>query len=339
MSHPNRVGPNRVGPIHVGVGGWTFEPWNSTFYPPGLPAKRQLEYASSKLTAVEVNGTFYRSMSPAAYARWRDETAPGFMFSIKAHRYAVTRKTKDEMDSAVSWFIRTGLSELGERLGPINWQFAESRKFEPEYFEAFLSVLPREIGGERARHALEVRHSSFDDPRFFDLLRKHGATVIWADDEDWPKLRHADADFAVARVMRSRSDEEEGYTKGEIAGYAKTFSEWAKKQDVFAFFISGAKERNPAAAMALQDALGIAPQAGEAAVKPAAKAAPKPVKKTAAKSDKPAAAPAAKKAPAKKAPAKKAAAKKTVPKDAAKTAARKPAAKKSPPDAKPRGKG
>lgn len=334
MSHPNRVGPIRVGPIRVGVGGWTFEPWNSTFYPPGLPAKRQLEYAASKLTAVEVNGTFYRSMSPAAYARWREETAPGFMFSIKAHRYAVTRKTKDEMDSAVSWFIRSGLSELGERLGPINWQFAESRKFEPEYFEAFLSVLPREIGGQRARHALEVRHASFDDQRFFDLLRKHDATVIWADDEDWPKLRHGDADFAVARVMRSRSEEEAGYTKGEIASYAKLFGEWAKTQDVFAFFISGAKERNPAAAMALQNALGIAPQAGEAAVKPAAKAAPKAVKKAAAKSaTKPTTAPAAKKAPAKKAAAKKAA-----PKDAAKPAAKKAMAKKTPSAAKPRGK-
>jgi uncharacterized protein YecE (DUF72 family) len=196
-------------------------------------------------------------------------------------------------------FLDQGITQLKDKLGPINWQFPETRKFDAEYFGTFLSVLPKEKDGLRLRHALEVRGSGFDTPAFHDLLSKYGATVVYAEDDDFPKVRHEGGDFAVARLMQSRADEPEGYPKKEVSRFAKMATNWAQKQDVFVFFISGAKERNPAAAIALQEALGIAPKFAEEAVAPKAKAtqvkaaAPR---KAAAKADK---------APAKKAPAKK----------------------------------
>ena len=245
-------------PIRVGIGGWSFEPWDETFYPPGLPKSRQLEYSSRKMTAVEVNATYYSSFKPDTFAKWRDASPDGFVFSLKAHRFAVTRKTKDDMKKAVDWFIASGVATLDEKLGPINWQF-QNKAFDPEYFDSFLSVLPRKIGKLDGRHALEVRHRSYDDPRFFDLLSKHGVTVVYAEDDEYPKLRHEGAGFAVARLMQTKSSEPTGYAKPDIDRLAKLFTDWSKSQDVFAFFISGAKERNPAAAMALLDRLGLAP--------------------------------------------------------------------------------
>ncbi len=267
--------------IRVGVGGWVFEGWDETFYPPGLPAKRQLDYMSRRLTATEVNATFYRAMPASAYAKWAEASPDGFVFCLKAHRFAVTRKTKDEMKVAIDWFVGSGVSTLGAKLGPINWQF-QNRAFDPDYFDAFLSQLPKEVDGLALRHALEVRHPSFDDPRFFDLLTRHGCTVIWADDDAYPKLRHEGAAFAMARLMRTRGGEHTGYPAGELSAFAKLFKGWSKHQDVFAFIISGEKALNPLAAMALQRELGIAPgaaslteaegMAGGKTAKPAAKA-------------------------------------------------------------------
>src|SRR6185295_15320239 len=193
-----------------------------------------------------------------------------------------------------------GLTALRDKLGPINWQFPPHRKFTHEYFDTFLSLLPKEKDKVRLRHALEVRASGFDTPEFFDLLTKYGATVVWADDDEFPKLRHEGADFAVTRMMRTQSGEATGYPAADITKFAKMYKDWSMKQDVFAFFISGAKERNPAAAMSLQDKLGITPAtAKEADAMAAGKAA---TKKAAAPAKK---AVATKKAPAKKAPAKK----------------------------------
>ena len=145
-------------------------------------------------------------------------------------------------------FLDQGITQLKDKLGPINWQFPATRKFDPDYFATFLSVLPRKKDGLELRHALEVRGQGFDDPRFHDLLTKHGATVVYAEDDEFPKVRHAGSDFAVARLMQSQADQAAGYPKKEIDRFAKMATDWAKKQDVFVFFISGAKERNPAAA-------------------------------------------------------------------------------------------
>ena len=272
-------------PIRVGVGGWSFEPWDETFYPAGLSKARQLEYASRKMTAVEVNATYYSSFKPETFAKWRDATPDGFVFSLKAHRFSTVRKTKEDMKKSIDLFLGQGITQLKDKLGPINWQFPPTRKFEREYFDMFLSQLPKEKDKLRLRHALEVRHPSCSDPAFLDLLTKHGATVVYAEDDNFPKIRHEGADFAVARLMQTMSDVATGYGKGDIDRVAKMFTGWSKKQDVFGFIISGAKERNPAAAMALQEKLGITPDTAgdaDAMVASKAKGAVKPVAKKAA---------------------------------------------------------
>ncbi|MFT3723718.1 MAG: DUF72 domain-containing protein [Hyphomonadaceae bacterium] len=247
-------------PVRVGVGGWSFEPWGETFYPSGLSKAKQLSYMSRKMTAVEVNATYYSSFKPDTFAKWAEAAPDGFVFSLKAHRFSTVRKTKDDMKKSVDLFLGQGIASLKQKLGPINWQFPGTRKFDAEYFRTFLSVLPKEIGRLPLRHALEVRGSGFDVPEFYDLLTKHGATVVYAEDDEFPKLRHEGSDFAVARLMQTKAEEANGYSAGEIGRFARMLNGWAKKQDVFAFIISGAKERNPAAAMALQDKLGATPK-------------------------------------------------------------------------------
>ncbi len=252
-------------PIRVGVGGWSFEPWDETFYPPGLPKARQLEYSSRKMTAVEVNATYYSSFKPETFAKWRDATPEGFVFSLKAHRFSTVRKTREDMKTSIGLFLGQGLTALKDKLGPINWQFPTARKFEREYFDTFLSLLPKEKAGVRLRHVLEVRHPSCDDPALLDLLTKHGASVVYAEDADFPKIRHEAAGFAVARLMQTKSEELQGYPQAQIDRFARMVRNWSKEQDVYVFFISGAKERNPAAAMALQEKLGLTPPtSGEA---------------------------------------------------------------------------
>jgi uncharacterized protein YecE (DUF72 family) len=274
--------------VRVGVGGWSFEAWDQTFYPPGLPKARQMAYMTRKMTAVEVNATYYSNFKPETFAKWRDDSPDSFVFSLKAHRFATVRKTREDMQKSIGLFLGQGITALKDKLGPINWQFPSHRKFTREYFDTFLSLLPKEKDKVRLRHALEVRASGFDTPEFFDLLTKYGATVVWADDGEFPKLRHEGADFAVTRMMRAQPSEPTGYTSADIAKFAKMYKDWSAGQDVYAFFISGAKERNPAAAMALQDKLGVTPSTASEADAMAAGARKKA---------------AAKKTPAKKAPA------------------------------------
>jgi uncharacterized protein YecE (DUF72 family) len=291
-------------PIRVGIGGWSFEPWDETFYPAGLPKSRQMEYMSRKMTAVEVNATFYSSFKPETFAKWRDASPDGFLFSLKAHRFSTVRKTRDDMKKSIDLFLGQGITALKDKLGPINWQFPPTRKFELEYFDTFLSLLPKEKDKIPLRHALEVRNATCSDPAFLDLLTKHNATVVYADHDEHPMIRHEGADFAVTRMMRTQPDEATGYPKASIDAFAKLCQGWSKTQDVFAFFISGAKERNPAAAMALQERLGITPKTSKEADDMVAGKARAPQVK-------PRAGATAKSAPAKKAPIKKAAVKAT----------------------------
>src|SRR5262249_43579910 len=194
--------------------------------------------------------------------------------------FSTGRKRKEDMKTSVDLFLGQGITQLKDKLGPINWQFPPTRRFEREYFDMFLSQLPKEKDRIPLRHALEVRHPSCNDLGFLDLLTKHGATVVYAEDDEFPKIRHEDSPFAVARLMQTQSDQGAGYGKADIDRFAKMTTDWAKKQDVFCFFISGAKERNPAAAMALQEKLGITPATaaeadamatGKSGAKPAAK--------------------------------------------------------------------
>jgi len=240
-----------TGKIRIGIGGWTYEPWRSVFYPEGLSQKRELEYASRHLTSIEINGTYYSTFKPASWAKWRAETPDNFVFAVKGSRYCTNRKELAGAGESVARFVGQGLSELGDRLGPINWQLMGTKKFDPADIGAFLDLLPREVGGLPLRHALEVRHASFKDPRFYDLARRHKVAIVFADDDSFPAIEEPTADFTYARLMRTKEDVETGYTPAELEGWARRARTWTGHGDAFVYFIAGAKVRAPAAAQAL----------------------------------------------------------------------------------------
>ncbi|MGZ9101080.1 MAG: DUF72 domain-containing protein [Brevundimonas sp.] len=248
-----------TGTLRVGIGGWTYEPWRGVFYPSDLTQKRELEYASSKLTSIEINGTYYSGFKPETWMKWRDETPDDFVFAVKASRFCTNRKILSEGGESVGRFLDQGLTALGDKLGPINWQFMATKKFDPVDFEGFLKLLPTEKDGVRLRHALEVRSGTFDTPQFVDLAARYGAAIVYAvDDEapEWPRIDQPTADFTYARLMSSREDEPTGMTAEELDAIAAQARAWARRGDVFAYFIAGAKVRNPAAAQALIKKLG-----------------------------------------------------------------------------------
>jgi uncharacterized protein YecE (DUF72 family) len=221
------------------------------FYPDDLPKKRELEFASRKLTSIEINGTYYSTFKPAVWAKWREETPDGFVFSVKASRYCTNRKQLAAAPESITRFLNQGFTALGDRLGPINWQFMATKKFDPEDFAAFFALLPRELDGVPLRHALELRHPSFKDERFYDLARKHKIAIVFADDEDFPAIDEPTADFTYARLMRSEEKIATGYAPADLDRWSKRAKEWGKRGDAFVYFISGAKVRAPAAAQAL----------------------------------------------------------------------------------------
>jgi uncharacterized protein YecE (DUF72 family) len=245
------------GKIYVGVGGWTFEPWRGVFYPDGLPHKRELEYASSQLTSIEINGTYYSTFKRDSWDKWAAETPEGFRFSVKGSRFCTNRRelSGSASGASIAKFVGQGLGALGDKLGPLNWQFMATKKFDPVDFEGFLKLLPEEVEGRKLRHALEVRHPSFCTEEFYDLARRYGAAIVFAEDEDFPKIEQETADFTYARLMASREDLESGLTDKELDGWAEKAKAWARRGDVYLYFISGAKVRNPAAARALIERL------------------------------------------------------------------------------------
>jgi uncharacterized protein YecE (DUF72 family) len=241
-----------LGNIRVGVGGWTYVPWRGPFYPPGLPHARELEYAGRQLTAIEINGTFYRRQTPASFAKWRDAVPDGFAFTVKAHRACVSRKALAEVGESVQWFVGQGLTELGDRLGPILWQLPAAKQFDAADMAAFLALLPQAQDGVALRHAIEPRHPSFGDPAFFALARQNGVAVVHAEAEKYPCFTQQTAGFSYARLQCAQEELATGYADAALDRWAAQAKDWAKGgRDVFLFFISGAKVRNPVAAQAL----------------------------------------------------------------------------------------
>lgn len=239
------------GRIRVGIGGWVFEPWRGVFYPEGLRQKDELAYVGEHLTATEINATYYSTQKPATFAGWAKAVPDGFQFAVKASRFCTNRRVLAEAEESIGKFVHQGLSELGDRLGPILWQFMPTKTFDAQDFGTFLKLLPESVDGVKLRHALEVRHDSFDDPVFLALARNAGAAVVLADHPEYPAIRGHDAGFSYMRLMRAQEEEPTGYAEEEIAGWAEKMRDQANQGDVYAFFIAGAKLRNPAAAQAL----------------------------------------------------------------------------------------
>jgi uncharacterized protein YecE (DUF72 family) len=242
--------------IRVGIGGWTYEPWRGTFYPDGLTQKRELEFAANALGAIEINATFYGRQSPKSWEAWARSVPDRFQFSIKGSRYVVTRPKLADAGEGIGNFLAQGLTALGDKLGPILWMLAARRKFDREDMAAFLELLPAEHDGVPLRHVIEPRHESFRDEAFFSLCRDHDVAIVYGDDDEFPLLDADTADFRYARLQRMNEEVATGYDGKSLDRFAELVKGWGR--DSYVFLINGAKVRAPAAALALQERLGIA---------------------------------------------------------------------------------
>lgn len=258
-----------TGRCHVGVGGWNFPPWRGTFYPADLPRREELAYASRRLSSIEINSTFYGPHRPGSFRLWHEETPDGFVFAVKGPMSVAGRRALREAGEGIERFLRGGVLELREKLGPINWQLPPAMAFDAAEIDAFLRLLPRKMDGRPLRHALEVRNASFRHGEFVALAREHGVAIVVAGDSRFPQIADVTADFVYVRIMGTQSQRAQGYTPAALERWAGRMREWrrgrspagleymaeatarAGPRDVFLYVISGAKERNPAAALAL----------------------------------------------------------------------------------------
>ncbi len=264
----------KSGQIRIGIGGWTFEPWRGAFYPKGLPHAKELAYASERLTSIEVNGTFYRSQTPATFRKWASEVPAGFVFALKSPRFAVNRRVLKEAGDSIKRFLDSGVTELGEHLGPLLWQFAPTKKFDEADFGGFLELLPGTLDRRALRHVIEVRHDSFCTPAFTALLRKFAMPAVFTDHAKYPNIADLTGDFVYARLQRGEDKVATAYPPKQLDAWAGRLQAWARgnapddlprvdpkhkpqtaPRDVFAYVIHEGKVRAPAGAMALIERL------------------------------------------------------------------------------------
>jgi uncharacterized protein YecE (DUF72 family) len=273
---PTKADRTKAGQIYVGIGGWNFEPWRGVFYPKGLPQAKELEYASSHLTSIEINATFYGSQKPESFRKWAATVPDGFVFSVKGPRFATNRSVLAEAGDSIKRFLNSGVTELRDRLGPMLWQFAPTKKFDAADFGKFLELLPAKADGRALRHVLEVRHPSFLAPDFVALARSFGMAIVFTDHVRYPSLADATGDFIYARLQKGQDDIPTAYPPKELDAWSKRLRTWAQggapadlphvdatpakaeRRDVFVYVIHEGKIRAPAAAMALIERLNKA---------------------------------------------------------------------------------
>jgi uncharacterized protein YecE (DUF72 family) len=267
---PDKAGRNGAGQIFLGIGGWTFEPWRGVFYPKGLPHAQELAYAAQRLTSIEVNGTFYRTQAPATFRKWAGEVPAGFVFALKGPRFAVNRRVLKEAGDSIKRFLDSGVTELGEHLGPLLWQFAPTKKFDAADFGGFLELLPNKFDGRALRHVIEVRHDSFCTPEFISLLRRFAMPAVYTDHLRYPNIADITGDFVYARLQRGKDTIPSAYPPKQLDAWAGRLMLWAQgkmpddlprldpaakpktaPRNVFAYVIHEGKVRAPAGAMAL----------------------------------------------------------------------------------------
>ena len=262
-----------AGRIHVGVGGWDFDPWRGSFYPAGLAKTKQLEHLAGRLTATEINATYYKLQSPALFERWGRMVPDGFKFAVKASRFCTNRRALGEAAESVGRFCAQGFTELGDKLGPILWQMMPTKRFDAQEMGDFFALLPASADGMRLRHAIEPRHESFKCREFVAMARVANVAIVVAEHETYPQIADLSADFVYARLQCAREEEPAGYGKAALDRWATVARGWAagespsgldyvsdaparvQPRDVFCFFISGAKVRNPRAAESLIERL------------------------------------------------------------------------------------
>jgi uncharacterized protein YecE (DUF72 family) len=264
-----KIDSKKSGRILIGIGGWTFEPWRGVFYPDKLPQRQELEYAASKLTSIEINGTYYGSQKPESFRKWANEVPDGFVFSVKGPRFATNRRVLAEAADSIERFYDSGVTELRDRLGPVLWQFMPTKKFDEADFGKFLELLPRERDGLTLRHVVEVRHDSFSTPAFIALLRQFGVPVVFSEHTTYPAMADVVGDFVYARLQKGNDTIKTCYAPKALDAWAERLLLWSgggepddlpkvdakapKKQprDVFAYVIHEGKVRAPAGAMEL----------------------------------------------------------------------------------------
>jgi len=285
------------GRIRIGISGWTYAPWRGVFYPETLSQDEELSYAASVFDSIEVNGTFYRLQQPASFLRWRDETPADFVFSVKAPRYITHVRRLREIETPLANFLASGLLLLDGKLGPLLWQFPPFLRYDPPRFEAFFAMLPHDTAhaamlarahdrrietddgipegpARPLRHAIEIRHESFRDATFIEMLRRYDVALVCADTVSWPRLMDLTADFVYCRLHGSEELYVSGYDDASLDAWARRVLAWANGgepedaervlpalassaaaeppgRDVFVYFDNDAKVRAPADADSL----------------------------------------------------------------------------------------
>ena len=264
----------KSGCVYVGIGGWTYPPWRGVFYPKGLPQSQELAFATAQLTSIEINATFYRLQKPASFRKWAEVAPDGFAFSLKAPRLLTHRAELAEGADFMRRFFDSGLLELGDRLGPILWQFPPNKGFESTDFGKFLELLPQTIDGRKLHHVVEGRHDSFSTPEFVRLLRGFGVTSAYSESDAYPDIADVTGDIVYARLQKGQDTIATGYKSAALDKWAERARIWAegsepkdlsyvdaahpsaaRPRDVFIYFIHGGKLRAPAAATALIERL------------------------------------------------------------------------------------
>ena len=275
--------------VRVGISGWNYPPWRGVFYPPGLPHRLELEHAAGLLSTIEVNGSFYALQKPESFQAWRDRTPSGFLFSVKGGRFVTHMKKLRGVEVPLANFFASGVLALGPKLGPLLWQLPPNLGYDESRLANFFALLPRTTTAAAAlaadhdervegrawlttdadrplRHALEVRHPTYENHRFLDLLREHDVAVVTADTAGkWPKFLEPTTGLAYVRLHGDAELYTSGYSDQALDTWAARVGEWRDLgRDVFVYFDNDVKVHAPYDAQRLAARLGIGPEPGRA---------------------------------------------------------------------------